>query len=196
MKRTTLCLALASTLAAPGLSVASTPRTWRVGGVEGWTAAERESVGVTSEGLAGARAGRRCDRGRRRIHGLGAPARRRWRVGGDRRPRHALSRGRGRGGEARSGRSSRARNHRARARRPRARVDGNISRRRPLSPRRRQGGLGRRHPGDLHLEDRPGRQRRRVSRHRQRGQALSPRRERIHRAHGRSRVHSRDGSDP
>ena len=53
MKRTTLCLALVFALAAPGISEASTPRTWRVGGVEGWTSAQRESVGVTSEGLAG-----------------------------------------------------------------------------------------------------------------------------------------------
>ncbi len=53
MRRRTLCLALASALAAPGISEASTPQTWRVSGVEGWTSAQRESVGVTSEGLVG-----------------------------------------------------------------------------------------------------------------------------------------------
>ena len=53
MKRTMLGLVFAVVLVAPRLATASTPRTWRVGGVEGWTTALRESVGVTSEGLAG-----------------------------------------------------------------------------------------------------------------------------------------------
>ena len=53
MKHIALGAAIGALCMLPAAAGASTPRTGRVGGVEGWTAAQRESVAVTSEGYAG-----------------------------------------------------------------------------------------------------------------------------------------------